>query len=168
MRVFPIPVIAVFTKYDYFRREIRMKLEDQHRDPALLNTEVESIFKREYLENLKGSAPFVRLGGENFVNQLVSTYANDCPAGMHNKHQRCTELTERTDKELSAAVTLILMAAQENLPQDPDNVKFRVLIIGRANAGKTSILQRVCDTTESPESYRVDSSGRRKRVRPCF
>ncbi|KAF7371597.1 GTP-binding protein [Mycena venus] len=36
----------------------------------------------------------------------------------------------------------------------PD-VKFRVLIAGRANAGKTSILQRVCDTTESPTAYRV-------------
>ncbi|KAH8990914.1 hypothetical protein EDB86DRAFT_2806939 [Lactarius hatsudake] len=31
---------------------------------------------------------------------------------------------------------------------------FRVLIIGRANAGKTSILQRICDTTESPIIYR--------------
>ncbi|KAH9169810.1 hypothetical protein EDB89DRAFT_1854135 [Lactarius sanguifluus] len=29
-------------------------------------------------------------------------------------------------------------------------VQFRVLIIGRANAGKTSILQRICETTESP------------------
>src|SRR6267378_596294 len=35
----------------------------------------------------------------------------------------------------------------------PD-VQFRVLIIGRANAGKTTILQRVCDTTESPTIYR--------------
>ena len=33
-------------------------------------------------------------------------------------------------------------------------IQFRVLIIGRANAGKTSILQRVCDTTESPTIYR--------------
>ena len=31
---------------------------------------------------------------------------------------------------------------------------FRVLVIGRANAGKTSILQRVCETTESPTIYR--------------
>ena len=31
---------------------------------------------------------------------------------------------------------------------------FRVLIIRRANAGKTSILQRICDTTESPAIYR--------------
>ena len=34
------------------------------------------------------------------------------------------------------------------------HLRFRVLIIGRANAGKTSILQRVCDTTESPKIYR--------------
>ena len=34
------------------------------------------------------------------------------------------------------------------------NIRFRVLIIGRANAGKTSILQRVCDTTDSPIIYR--------------
>ena len=28
--------------------------------------------------------------------------------------------------------------------------RFRILIIGRANAGKTTLLQRVCKTTESP------------------
>ncbi|KAF8263135.1 hypothetical protein EI94DRAFT_622062 [Lactarius quietus] len=32
--------------------------------------------------------------------------------------------------------------------------EFRVLVVGRANAGKTSILQRVCETTESPTIYR--------------
>jgi GTPase SAR1 family protein len=52
----------------------------------------------------------------------------------------------------------------ESLPKVP-NVQFRVLVIGKANAGKTSILQRVCDTTESPEVYSVDSSGARNRVR---
>ena len=34
------------------------------------------------------------------------------------------------------------------------NIQFRVLVVGRANAGKTSILQRVCETTESPTIYR--------------
>jgi hypothetical protein len=58
------------------------------------------------------------------------------------------------------------MATQQTLPKFPLDVKFRVLIIGRSNSGKTTILQRVCKTTESPEIYSVDSSGRRKRVRP--
>ncbi|KAF8132783.1 hypothetical protein EV363DRAFT_1583172 [Boletus edulis] len=31
--------------------------------------------------------------------------------------------------------------------------RFRILIVGRANAGKTSILQKICNTTESPEIY---------------
>ncbi|KAG1745947.1 uncharacterized protein EDB91DRAFT_133743 [Suillus paluster] len=31
--------------------------------------------------------------------------------------------------------------------------RFRVLILGRANAGKTTILQKVCNTTERPEIY---------------
>ncbi|KAH9023506.1 hypothetical protein EDB84DRAFT_1420972 [Lactarius hengduanensis] len=39
-------------------------------------------------------------------------------------------------------------------PRRLPEIKFRVLIIGRANAGKTSILQRVCETTESPATYR--------------
>ena len=39
-------------------------------------------------------------------------------------------------------------------PHQIPNIRFRVLIIGRANAGKTSILQRVCDTTGSPVIYR--------------
>ena len=34
------------------------------------------------------------------------------------------------------------------------DLRFRVLVIGSANAGKTSILQRVCETTESPKIYR--------------
>ena len=30
---------------------------------------------------------------------------------------------------------------------------FRILVIGRANAGKTTVLQRVCNTTEDPCIY---------------
>ncbi|KAG2336027.1 hypothetical protein BDR05DRAFT_942433, partial [Suillus weaverae] len=40
--------------------------------------------------------------------------------------------------------------------------RFRVLIIGRANAGKTTILQKVCNTTEDPEIY--DTEGKKVRV----
>jgi len=31
--------------------------------------------------------------------------------------------------------------------------RFRILIIGRANAGKTTLLKRVCNTTEEPCIY---------------
>ncbi|KAG2093318.1 uncharacterized protein F5147DRAFT_821234 [Suillus discolor] len=37
--------------------------------------------------------------------------------------------------------------------------RFRVLIIGRANAGKTTILQKVCNTTDQPEIF--DAKGNR-------
>ena len=31
--------------------------------------------------------------------------------------------------------------------------QFRILVIGRANAGKTTLLKRVCNTTEEPCIY---------------
>ena len=47
-------------------------------------------------------------------------------------------------------------------------IRFRVLVLGRANAGKTTILQRVCDTTESPtiypRIYRWGKDGQMKKV----
>jgi hypothetical protein len=58
---------------------------------------------------------------------------------------------------------LPVMATQQPPLRLPE-IKFRVLIIGRANAGKTSILQRVCDTTESPVIYR-QTGFRKERVR---
>ncbi|KAH9011199.1 hypothetical protein EDB84DRAFT_1279257 [Lactarius hengduanensis] len=45
------------------------------------------------------------------------------------------------------------MDTQQPRPRIP-NTQLRVLIIGRHNAGKTSILQRICDTTDSPIIYR--------------
>ncbi|KAG1899066.1 GTP-binding protein [Suillus fuscotomentosus] len=37
--------------------------------------------------------------------------------------------------------------------------RFRVLIMGRANAGKTTILQKVCNTTDQPDIY--DTKGKK-------
>ncbi|KAJ8580653.1 hypothetical protein M405DRAFT_31699 [Rhizopogon salebrosus TDB-379] len=31
--------------------------------------------------------------------------------------------------------------------------RFRILVVGRANAGKTTLLQKVCNTTENPEIF---------------
>src|SRR5882762_576294 len=56
---------------------------------------------------------------------------------------------------------------EQSLSQRPQlpKIQFRVLIIGRANAGKTTILQRVCDTTNSPTIYRNHGSRRESSVR---
>ena len=39
--------------------------------------------------------------------------------------------------------------------------RFRVLVVGRSNAGKTTLLQRVCNTTELPDIY--NSKGKKVR-----
>jgi hypothetical protein len=109
-------VIAVFTKCDQFRRDIRMKLEDQDRDSddiALVNAEMERIFNEEFLANLKGSPPIVRLESEELYP--ASIYDTDyCLAGMHRHDQRCTDLIETTANVLSgSAVALMLLAVQK-------------------------------------------------------
>ena len=63
---FPVPVIAVFTKYDQFKRNIKMKLEDEHRDTEInLDAEAEKIFEEHYLASLNGPPPFIRLESED-------------------------------------------------------------------------------------------------------
>ena len=63
---FPVPVIAVFTKYDQFKRNIKMRLEDEDRGTDIdLGAEAENIFEQHYLAGLKGPPPFVRLESED-------------------------------------------------------------------------------------------------------
>ncbi|KAG2128709.1 hypothetical protein DEU56DRAFT_872616 [Suillus clintonianus] len=50
---------------------------------------------------------------------------------------------------------------------DPEKIKekivrFRILIIGRANAGKTTILKRVCNTKENPDIF--NGAGEKVRI----
>jgi len=61
---FKVPVIAVFTKYDQFRRNMRIRLEDERRDPGLLDAEIERVFNEHYLANLTGPPPIIRLESE--------------------------------------------------------------------------------------------------------
>jgi hypothetical protein len=61
-----VPVIAVFTKYDQFKRDIKMKLQDEGCDRKMdLNTEVENFFNQHYLAKLNGPPPFIRLESED-------------------------------------------------------------------------------------------------------
>ena len=62
----PVPVIAVFTKYDQFKRNIKMKLQDEGRGPEIdLDAEAENKFKQHYLASLNGPPPFIRLESED-------------------------------------------------------------------------------------------------------
>ena len=69
-----VPVIAVFTKFDQFKRNIKMKLEDEGRDQEThIETEVESVFDRHYLGGLSEPPPFVRLESKDFFRQFTPT-----------------------------------------------------------------------------------------------
>ena len=70
--MFQVPVIAVFTKYDQFKRNIKMKLEDEGHDPEThLDTEVKRVFDQYYLSSLGGPPPFVRLESGDFFSQFT-------------------------------------------------------------------------------------------------
>ena len=60
--------------------------------------------------------------------------------------------------------TLLNDMVADKVRLDPAEVKkhfdrighFRVLVLGRSNAGKTTLLQRVCNTTELPEVFNAE------------
>ena len=61
-------MLAVFTKYDQFKRNIKMKLEDEGRDSIIdVHAEAERVFHQYYLGALSGHPPFVRLESEDFL-----------------------------------------------------------------------------------------------------
>ncbi|KIM65653.1 hypothetical protein SCLCIDRAFT_1212046 [Scleroderma citrinum Foug A] len=87
-----------------------------------------------------------------------------------------TETILRTDPADQRACTTstveagFCLDAAKNVPRDPtrniprmdpavarkhfDRIgRFRILVIGRSNAGKTTLLQRICNTTELPEVF---------------
>ena len=57
--------------------------------------------------------------------------------------------------------TMVPDSFEQPICLNPEEVKehfdhighFRILVVGRSNAGKTTLLQRVCNTTELPEIY---------------
>jgi hypothetical protein len=124
MRVFPVPVIAVFTKYDYFRRKIKFQLEDQRRDPELLDTEVKSTFEREYLSKLRKSAPFIHVEGENFANQLESTTLMTVPQGCTRNTNSVPNLSKGLTKNSLPPSPLYSWLHRRIFPKTPTTSSF--------------------------------------------
>ena len=113
---FKVPVIAVFTKFDQFKREVRYKLEDGGRGPGTdPNEEVERLFREHYQDSLGESPRFVRLESEGFPSLSKVYHANRLCAGMHIAGRTCTDLIEMTANALSGDVAaLMLVAVQKN------------------------------------------------------
>jgi len=96
--IFQVPVIALFTKYDQFKRDIKIRLEDEHGHPGTdIEAEVKSAFEQHYLASLSESPPVIRL------------------ERMHKNGQQCTDLVTLTANSLSGGVvTLMLVAVQKD------------------------------------------------------
>jgi hypothetical protein len=72
--IFQVPVIALFTKYDQFKRNIRMKLEDEYRDhpetaEKHVDVEIKRVFEQQYLAGLSHGrpAPYIHMESEDFI-----------------------------------------------------------------------------------------------------
>ena len=115
---FQVPVIAVFTKYDQFKRNIKMKAEDEGRHPEInLDAEVENIFNQHYLASLNGHPPFIRLESEgSWCNRLMNQCCTNIDSTEMQRHgQRCAGLIEMTANALSGGVVaLMLLAVQRD------------------------------------------------------
>ena len=72
-RQFQVPVIAVFTKYDQFFRNVKMHLEDYGDPGDNVSDAAERLFKEHYLRHLGAGATFVR---------LESTFSDKCQCGV--------------------------------------------------------------------------------------
>ena len=96
-----------------------MKLEDQRRDPAEHDVEVDKIFRQQYLAKLGGPPPYVCLESKDFVYGIAPStyYAHFHASGMHKNGQRCTDLLEKTANSLSGSVvaTILLAVQRDNL-----------------------------------------------------
>jgi hypothetical protein len=71
-----------------FKRDVKMKLEDQHRfEETSFDDELDHIFHQSYLASLEGSPPFACLESEDFLNQLAFIVLIAVP-------QKCTSLAD--------------------------------------------------------------------------
>ena len=62
---FEVPIIAVFTKFDQFKRNIRMDLGASRETD--INADVEAAFDQHYLDKFTKRPSFVRLESEDFL-----------------------------------------------------------------------------------------------------
>ena len=83
------------------------------------------------------------LVGVPFVTQALPTVTSTVPMGGNSQINSKTRAYPNSIAPMGTKQTCRII---------PD-LQFQVLVVGRANTGKTSILQWVCDTMESHKIY---------------
>ncbi|KAH9005051.1 hypothetical protein EDB86DRAFT_2796846 [Lactarius hatsudake] len=91
-----VPVIAIFTKYDQFRRNVKIDVEDYGNPDDKVSEVAEKIFQEHYLHPLGDGVGFVRL------------------EQMHRQNRRCDDLIEKTAAALNEdTIALMLLTVQK-------------------------------------------------------
>ncbi|KAH9161960.1 hypothetical protein EDB89DRAFT_2080098 [Lactarius sanguifluus] len=91
-----VPVIAVFTKYDQFRLNVGIDMEDYGNPNDNVSEVAEKLFREHYLHPLGDGVGFVRL------------------EQMHRQNSRCDDLIEKTTTALNEdTVALMLLVVQK-------------------------------------------------------
>ncbi|KAH8988983.1 hypothetical protein EDB86DRAFT_2808159 [Lactarius hatsudake] len=92
-----VPVVVVFTKYDQFRRNVEIDVEDYGNPDDKVSEVAEKIFQEHYLQPLGDGVGFVRL------------------EQMHRQNRRCDDLIEKTAAALNEdTVALMLLTVQKS------------------------------------------------------
>ncbi|KDQ06477.1 hypothetical protein BOTBODRAFT_247960 [Botryobasidium botryosum FD-172 SS1] len=84
----------------------------------------------------------------------------DCNDASFRERRRISCLSHRATRSLSHRATfshikrsIYYLPQHHSMPETKRPTRFRVLIIGKANAGKTTILRALCGTDDEPEVY---------------
>ena len=107
-----VPIIAVFTKYDYFKEMIETKIrKHQNKIPNQedVDAEADMVFKEQYLRLVDGASTHVRLASRLLLAILDARSL--CISDMDQHGQRCDQLIEATAHVLqNDAITAVLLA----------------------------------------------------------
>jgi len=71
-----VPIIAVFTKYDQFKLNVEMKLQDEGEDslPEVIEEKVKELFQAEYLGMISGQPRYITLESMTALSSGGSIY----------------------------------------------------------------------------------------------
>ena len=71
-----VPIIAVFTKYDQFKLNVELKLEDKGKDPLpeVIEEKAKELFQAEYLGMISGQPRYITLESMTALSSGGSIY----------------------------------------------------------------------------------------------